>query len=203
MDVHAPSQKKLQNQQMAKVSCLVNRSLAIPAARSMRHCPPLSQHSSHSSSPGNNHNCIKHPASTALVVNPQPNTACNRNLNRSRQLHRRNKRQRRRAYQQHSLVLSMHVRAPSYKKLQNRQMASHSSQVNRSPTTPAARSMRHCPPLSQHSSHSSSPGNNHTTIKHPASTALVVNPQPNTTCNRNLNRSHELHRCNKRQRRRA
>ena len=74
----------------------------------------------------------------------------NRSLNRSRQQHRRNKRQRRRAHQQHSLVLSMHVRAPSNQKLQTRQRTSFSCLVNRSLTTPAATSMRHSPSLSQH-----------------------------------------------------
>jgi hypothetical protein len=74
----------------------------------------------------------------------------NRNLNQRHRQHRRNKRQRRRAHQHHSLVWSMHVRAPSHKKLQNRQMASVSCLVNRSFTKPAATSMRRCPSLSQH-----------------------------------------------------
>jgi hypothetical protein len=162
----------------------------------MRHSPSLSQHNKHSRSPGNNHTSIKQPASTALVINPQPNTACNRNLNRSHQQHHCNRQQRRRAHQQHSLALSMHVRAPSHKKLQSRQMAIGSCLVNRSLTIPAATSMRHSPSLSQQNTHSSSPGNNHTSIKQPASTALVINPQPNTACNRNPNRSHQQHRRN-------
>jgi hypothetical protein len=83
-------------------------------------------------------------------INSLTITVYSNNFNRSHQQHRRNKRQRRRAHQQHSLGLSMHVRAPSHKKLQNRQMAFFSCEVNRSLTIPAATSMRHSPPLSQH-----------------------------------------------------
>ncbi len=67
-----------------------------------------------------------------------------------KKVHRRHKRQRRHANQQHSLVLSIEVRAPSHQKLQTRQMASFSCHVNRSRTKPAATSVRHSPSLNQH-----------------------------------------------------
>ena len=57
---------------------------------------------------------------------------------------------RRHAQQQHSLGLSMDVRAPSHQKLQTRQCASCCRNVNRSLTIPAATSVRHSPSLNQH-----------------------------------------------------
>ena len=107
----------------------------------------------------------------------------NRSLNRSRQQHRRNKRQRCRAHQQHSLVLSMHVRAPSQKKLQNRQMAIDSCLVNRSLPIPAATSMRHSPSLSQHNTQQqprqpiTTPSNN----QHPQHSSSTLNQPQHAT----------------------